>query len=549
MKNLKYLITILNFILLSSLGAQLNLSDKLIPNVKPIKGDYLYMAQTEVTNIQYREFLYWLNHNGKENVARINHPDTSVWQSRLGYTQPFVHYYFPHPAYQDYPVVGVTQTQADVFCLWMRDRLLENFKKDKNNPITDILVRLPTTEEWRHAARGGLDKNAVYPWPGETIRVTEGKKWAIGKIRLNTMVGKGDLGGIAGDGLNDAGFITTPVFAYWPNGYELYNIAGNVAEWTSKPGEALGGAWSQSPYFAKINVNGFNGNSPEPRSDIGFRYIVEIVKINSELPVIKKLTSKRILKEFAKVDSTLFAGKYEISNEWFNTFIKNSGQTGYTASDDLWEIYSPYQYRGMYSSFEGTREFPVVNISYEAAEAYCAWLTKVYHSQDKRKFKKVKFRLPSIEEWHNAARGGLQNQAYPWGGPYMRNSKGAFLANFLPIPESSFYQDRETKREVFLPFDTALARMEDGLEFTGPIDSYFPNNFGLYNCSGNAAEMVSTKGKSFGGSWNSHYEKLMLFNSVLLEGDGQNILSSTYEEYSGPAPTLGFRIFMEVLEE
>ena len=507
------------------------------------------MAQTEVSNVQYREFIYWLNHNNKQNEARLNHPDTMVWKRPMAYNEPFVHYYFPHPAYRDYPVVGVTQVQANEFCRWLRDRLLENFSRDKKNPIKDIIVRLPTQDEWRLAARGGLGKNAVYPWPGETIRVTNGKKRDLGKIRLNVMAGKGDFGGVAGDGLNDAGFITTPVLSYWPNGFDLYNMCGNVAEWTSTLGVALGGAWNQNAYFAKINSNGFNGNSPEPRSDIGFRYVVEIVDLDSELPIIKKITAKKIEKQFNQIDSTLFAGKYELSNAWYNTFIQSSGKSEYTATDDLWELYSPYKYRNMYSTFEGTSEFPVVNISYDAAKAYCKWLTENYHSQEKRKYRKVIFRLPSTDEWHLAARGGLRNSSYPWGGPYLRNSKGAFLANFFPIPESSFYEDQKTKKRMVLPFDTSAARLEDGLLFTGPINTYFPNGHGLFNCSGNAAEMIDIPGRSFGGSWNSHADKLLVYNSVLMDGDSQNVLRSTYEEYTGPSPTLGFRVFMEVLEE
>jgi gliding motility-associated lipoprotein GldK len=81
------------------------------------------------------------------------------------------------------------------------------------------------------------------------------------------------------------------------------------------------------------------------------------------------------------------------------------------------------------------------------------------------------FRLPTEHEWEYAARGGRDNAPYPWGGPYIRNSKGCLLANFKPGRGNY---------------------PEDGGLYTVKADAYYPNDYGLYNMSGNVAEWTSS---------------------------------------------------------
>ena len=91
-----------------------------------------WMDQTEITNLQYREYtdwvkrVFWEDGDGTHNYLYTHAlPDTTVWRSELSYNEPMVNQYFRHPAYQDYPVVGVSWQQATDFCIWRTDRVNE----------------------------------------------------------------------------------------------------------------------------------------------------------------------------------------------------------------------------------------------------------------------------------------------------------------------------------------------------------------------------------------------------------------------------------------
>ncbi len=104
-----------------------------IPTRKTVNS--FYIDRTEVANVHYREYLYWINNvfDGDEYLAvrQAALPDTLVWRSELAYNEPLVEYYFRHPSYNYYPVVGVTWRQAYDFCLWRSDRVNEKALIDK----------------------------------------------------------------------------------------------------------------------------------------------------------------------------------------------------------------------------------------------------------------------------------------------------------------------------------------------------------------------------------------------------------------------------------
>ncbi|MEJ6801163.1 MAG: SUMF1/EgtB/PvdO family nonheme iron enzyme, partial [Crocinitomicaceae bacterium] len=254
-----------------------------------------YMDQTEITNFQWLEYLYWVRRAYQESYPMIYAnalPDTLVWRSKLGDNEKYVDYYLRHPAYRDYPVVGVSWLQANDFCKWRTDRVNEyiliregifQFNTDQRNENTfnteayytgqydeESLVRniqnldpdgasdrklgernvrmedgmllpryrLPTEAEWEFAASGlignlqegteNINERRIYPWDGHWVRQDEAQ--FTGQIRANFVRGRGDYMGVAGR-LNDGADVTAPVESYWPNDYGLYHMAGNVSEW------------------------------------------------------------------------------------------------------------------------------------------------------------------------------------------------------------------------------------------------------------------------------------------------------------------------------
>lgn len=154
----------------------------------------------------------------KKDVINV-YPDTLAWihDYTYSYHEPLTQMYFWHPAYDDYPVVGINWKQARAFCIW-RTQLLNNFLADEGGSFVQDF-RLPTEAEWEYAARGGLD-HSPFPWGGPYIRNSRG--CFLGNFKP-----------MRGSYQDDGGVYTVKATSYWPNDYGLYCMAGNVAEWTS----------------------------------------------------------------------------------------------------------------------------------------------------------------------------------------------------------------------------------------------------------------------------------------------------------------------------
>lgn len=148
------------------------------------------------------------------------YPDTLVWirDFAYSYNEPMARQYFFHPAYDDYPVVGVSWAMAKAFTHW-RTKLYLSAQENSKAAINSEDFRLPSEHEWEYAARGGHEL-APYPWGGPYIRN------AKGCLLANFKPGRGDYP-------EDGGFYTVKADAYFPNDYGLYNMAGNVSEWTN----------------------------------------------------------------------------------------------------------------------------------------------------------------------------------------------------------------------------------------------------------------------------------------------------------------------------
>lgn len=316
-----------------------------------------YMDETEVSNTDWREYLYWIqtNYIGDRETYYNAIPDTLVWRRPLSYNEPYVDNYLRHPAFQDYPVVGVSWVQAREYCEWRTDRMNENILREQgrlatwkdnakgnsttaagaaapanaaaadfgtpaananttattppaevtasNKPLfnTDAYLngqyagaggkhmisnlnpnasgeggkkakrrviredgilkpgyRLPTEAEWEYAALGlvgntqfeNIEDGKMYPWNGMGVRSPKSK--TRGLMLANFKRTSGDNAGVAGY-LNDKADITAPVRAYEPNDFGLYNMAGNVNEWTED-------TYRQTSFEETDDFNPFRGN-------------------------------------------------------------------------------------------------------------------------------------------------------------------------------------------------------------------------------------------------------------------------------------------------
>ena len=482
--------------------------------------EHVYMRDTEVANFDYLEYLSFM----KSKVANAEYlsllPDTSVWRTEYSYNEPFVEYYFRHPAYRDYPVVGLTKIQAEKYCHWLSMILTENNRNNDDSNIDSVLVRLPTNAEWTWAAKGG-NEYYEYPWKGHEMRFGEGK--FQGSIRANFVRGKGDYMGVAGS-LNDNADITAPVKSYWPNDFGLYNCAGNVAEMVADKDVAKGGSWHSSGFDLKVT-----SEIPftKPSSQIGFRYLVEVIKLKPE-PVGKpiKFDKKWFKKNFTNLGDTMYIQKFEVSNQLYNQFIK---ETNHTYQDTtLWNNQFPYSnwYTTNYRWHARFDNYPAVGMTKEDAIAFSNWLKGkiVYFTTE------FTIGLPNEKEWIDAARGGLELSPYPWGGPYIRNAKGCLLGNHRYVPESFSTRSKEGEWQSQFPegrHDMFGADF-DGEMATASCDSYNPNGYGCFNMAGNVREMIINNGYTKGGGWKS------------IDYYMQNLSQEEWDEK--PSAEVGFRL-------
>ncbi|MDR3188631.1 MAG: SUMF1/EgtB/PvdO family nonheme iron enzyme [Prevotellaceae bacterium] len=176
------------------------------------------------------------------------YPDTLVWlrDFAYAYNDPLMLRYFDNPSFDDYPVVGVTWKQAAAFCHW-RTKLMEDYCR-KNRRPTPQEYRLPTEAEWEYAARGGLE-GGKYPWGGlYTFDKT-------GCYRANFLPQRSRHG-------IDGGTTTLPVGSYQPNDFGLFDMAGNVAEWTAN-------TYDEQSYNFVSSINPsyrYNAQSGDPKA-------------------------------------------------------------------------------------------------------------------------------------------------------------------------------------------------------------------------------------------------------------------------------------------
>ncbi len=233
--------------------------------------------------------------------------------------------------------------------------------------------------------------------------------------------------------------------------------------------------------------------------------------------------AKRIEKSYLRVKDKIFMQEAEVTNHEYGQYLtylkENKMDNAFKVAlydSTQWEKKFTYSVHdpmtNLYAWHPAYVNYPIVNISYEGATAYCIWMTQQYNLLKKRSYKKVVFRLPTKAEWLEMATAGKPSELNPFPGGNIKNHTGCYLANIKPTPTSFF---------------------EDGGFLSVSVRSYNPNNLGFYNSLGNVSEMINVKGAAMGGSWYNLYDDCTFDKT---------------QTYTGADPGIGFRVVMEIIE-
>jgi len=303
------------------------------------------------------------------------------------------------------------------------------------------------------------------------------------------------------------------------------------------------------------------------------------VELRAVTVTSRKVSLRDVDQSLKKVKGNLFAYEGETTNGMYSLFVEFLKEenrqalldrcaydlSSYDAeSKSFYEAYAssftPPENKNDTSATDFT-DYPAVNVSYEGAVIFCQWFTEQYNTNPaKKKFRKVKFRLPTLKEWQILALGYPDFQSweldentvpivvpfdsvtesgkgkkkiipatdikYPWWGHYyyrnrVLNAKHCYLGNF-----------KSPAVEPHCPAGPLPGN--DGWTKMSRTSVYFPNKMGIYDVVGNVAEMVAEKGKACGGSWDDAPEESTI---------------RSVKTYQNPKGTIGFRMVMEVLEE
>jgi gliding motility-associated lipoprotein GldK len=267
----------------------------------PLEASYNGLRTIDVDKLKFRYSWMDIQAAAKAKVGKrkdfikteeVNvYPDTTVWikDYTYSYNEPMHNDYFWHKAYGDYPVVGVNWNQAKAFCAWRTLNKNTYIKSKKKGHDLINSFRLPTEAEWEYSARGGL-QSATYPWGGPYTKNDRG--CFLANFKPNR-----------GDYAADEALYTVEAKSYEPNGYNLYNMAGNVSEWTdssydpnayeyvssmnpnvqdykNKRKVVRGGSWKDVAYFLQVSTRDHE-YADSARSFIGFRTVQDYMGLQT----------------------------------------------------------------------------------------------------------------------------------------------------------------------------------------------------------------------------------------------------------------------------
>jgi formylglycine-generating enzyme required for sulfatase activity len=284
------------------------------------------------------------------------------------------------------------------------------------------------------------------------------------------------------------------------------------------------------------------------------------ISSKSDIPKLPKSFAKNyvylpagkfeVFKDSTVVLQHFFMSKTEVSNGEYRKFIEylksinDAEKLSYCYVDSSrWKDVLAHSENFINHYFANTlyNDYPVVNISYEAATQYCRWLSDSLN-RNNNEFK-YEVTLPSRVEWLRATTKGTSVGLYAWNGLYLTHSGkkyyGQTLCNHTRFSSENIRFNEEKGKYELVPgfdYDYRLDTAYRWYEIAGvlaPVKSYWPSVNGAYNMNGNVAEMVLEKGIAVGGSWRS---------------GGYDVRNESFVTYKEPSPTIGFRPIIRIIE-
>ncbi len=240
-------------------------------NGKQVSVQAFYMGIGEVTNFEYRTFLFDLIIQGKKDEFLKAKPDQTQWTKAFDNGgKNWEEHYFSHKAYNNYPVVNVSREGAELYCKWLSQEVRKSVGDEKQEQYND--VRLPLRVEWVKAA-SNEGKQLPYPWKGPFVRHSTGA--FEGAFQSNFVHGVVDT---IFETTTGGGDLLAPSKSFWPSELGLYNMSGNAAEMVyeginrTDPGTA-GGSWMSFENEIKIYAPDPNKGVITAKPTIGFRVV------------------------------------------------------------------------------------------------------------------------------------------------------------------------------------------------------------------------------------------------------------------------------------